>query len=144
MLDVALEYRTTIVRMTELQVNSHGLCQWELTEREWKIATQLCDILQASHLLTLWGKDTPGLTDVIPAMDIIDEQLAMSALNSTLNPTICVAVNLGKRTINCYYNKSDDSSAYRIAMILDPQNKLQYFRDHSWPETWIQEAQFLV
>lgn len=116
----------------------------------------------ATQFILREGKDTPGLTDVIPAMDIIDEQLAMSALNSTLNPTICVAVNLGKRTINCYYNKSDDSSAYRIAMsmflsatyhavqlmtclsVLDPRNKLQYFRDHSWPETWIQEAQFLV
>ena len=52
MLDVALEYRAAIARMTESQVNN--LRRWELTEREWEIATQLRDVLQASHLVTLW------------------------------------------------------------------------------------------
>ena len=44
MLDVALEYRRAIERMTEVQANN--LRRWELDEREWKIARQLRDILQ--------------------------------------------------------------------------------------------------
>ncbi|KAH9828837.1 uncharacterized protein C8Q71DRAFT_680495, partial [Rhodofomes roseus] len=86
----------------------------------------------------------PGLTDVIPAMDIIDKQLATDALNHALDPAIRVAVSLGKRAINHYYNKSDESAVYRIAMVLDPRNKLQYFRDNAWPDEWITDARFLV
>ena len=46
MLSVALEYRKAVERMTEAQANN--LRRWELNEREWKIASQLCDILQVS------------------------------------------------------------------------------------------------
>ncbi|KAH9828744.1 uncharacterized protein C8Q71DRAFT_690178, partial [Rhodofomes roseus] len=157
MLDVALTYRGAIEKMTEAQVNN--LRQWELDEREWKIAAQLRDILQASHrqshcgssvfydatqFFSREGKDAPDLTDVIPAMDIIDQRLATEALNQTLDPAIRVALGLGKRAINRYYNKSDESAVYRIAMILDPRHKLQYFRDNRWPDEWIAQARFLV
>ncbi|TFY55495.1 hypothetical protein EVJ58_g8214 [Rhodofomes roseus] len=47
MLDVALEYRAAIDKMTEAQANN--LRRWELDEREWTIAAQLRDVLQASH-----------------------------------------------------------------------------------------------
>ncbi|TFY53317.1 hypothetical protein EVJ58_g9512 [Rhodofomes roseus] len=98
----------------------------------------------ATHFFSREGKDAPGLTDVIPAMDIIDQQLATDSLNQTLDPAICVAVSLGKRAINRYYNKSDESAVYRIAMVLDPCNKLQYFRDNARPDEWIVDARFLV
>ncbi|EPT02219.1 hypothetical protein FOMPIDRAFT_1102002, partial [Fomitopsis schrenkii] len=86
----------------------------------------------------------PSLTDVIPEMDLIDEQLATSALDPALDPAIRVAVSLGKRSINHYYNKSDESAAYRIAMVLDPRSKLQYFREQAWLDEWITEARTLV
>lgn len=70
----------------------------------------------ATQFFSREGKDAPSLTDVIPAMDLIDEQLATSALDPALDPAIRVAVSLGKRSINHYYNKSDESAAYRIAM----------------------------
>ncbi|TFY50403.1 hypothetical protein EVJ58_g11063 [Rhodofomes roseus] len=47
MLEVAVEYRAAIEKMTETQTN--GLRKWELDEREWTLATQLRDVLQASH-----------------------------------------------------------------------------------------------
>ncbi|EPS99826.1 hypothetical protein FOMPIDRAFT_16687, partial [Fomitopsis schrenkii] len=86
----------------------------------------------------------PGLTNVIPAMDIIDEQPATSALNLALDPAIRVAVSLGKRSINHYYNKSDESVVYHIAMVLDPWSKLEYFRECVWLDEWITEACTLV
>ena len=70
----------------------------------------------ATQFFSREGKDSPGLTDVIPAMDIIDEQLATGALDPALDPAIRVAVSLGKRSINHYYNKSDESAAYHTAM----------------------------
>ncbi|TFY58886.1 hypothetical protein EVJ58_g6134 [Rhodofomes roseus] len=52
MLEVAVEYRAAIEKMTEAQAN--GLRKWELDKREWTLATQLRDVLQASRLVTLW------------------------------------------------------------------------------------------
>ncbi|TFY50962.1 hypothetical protein EVJ58_g10810, partial [Rhodofomes roseus] len=98
----------------------------------------------ATHFFSREGKDAPGLTDVIPAMDLIDKQLATGTLDHKLDPAIRVALGLGKRAINHYYNKSDESEVYRIAMVLDPRNKLQYFRDNAWPDQWIADARFLV
>ncbi|EPT02312.1 hypothetical protein FOMPIDRAFT_64461 [Fomitopsis schrenkii] len=122
--------------MTEAQVNN--LRRWELEECEWKIAQQLRDILQVRNC------DAPTLTDVIPAMDIIDERLATDTTNAALDPAIRVAVGCAKRTINHYYNKSDESAAYRIAMILDPQYKFRYFTENGWLDSWISDARFTV
>jgi hypothetical protein len=38
-----------------------------------------------------------------------------------------------------YYNKTNDS--YLIAVILDPRLKVQYYQDHDWGETLINEIQ---
>ena len=38
-----------------------------------------------------------------------------------------------------YYNKTGNS--YLISIILDPRLKLQYFQDHEWGETLINDAQ---
>ncbi|TFY50404.1 hypothetical protein EVJ58_g11062 [Rhodofomes roseus] len=98
----------------------------------------------ATQYFSRAGKDAPDLTDVIPAMDIIDQKLATGSLNQALDPAIRVALSLGKRSMNHYYNKSNKSAAYRIAMVLDPRHKLQYFRDNAWPDRWIAEARALV
>ncbi|EPT01249.1 hypothetical protein FOMPIDRAFT_1120778, partial [Fomitopsis schrenkii] len=82
--------------------------------------------------------------DVIPSMDLIDEHLATDTTNLQLDPAIRVAVGCAKRTINHYYDKSDESAAYRIAMILDPRYKLQYFSDNGWLESWIDDARLAV
>ena len=50
-------------------------------------------------------------------MDIIDEALTNFSLDTTqFRPAIRAAVNLAKKTMNRYYNKTDDSECYRIAM----------------------------
>ncbi|KAH9912441.1 uncharacterized protein B0H18DRAFT_824236, partial [Fomitopsis serialis] len=120
------------------------LRRWELEAKEWKIATQLRDVLQVFYQATQFfsreGDEAPALTDVIPSMDIIDQRLATDSINRDLDPAVRVAVGMAKQTINRYYSKSDESAAYRIAMILDPRYKLQYFHDHDWTDEWIAQA----
>jgi hypothetical protein len=53
---------------------------------------------------------------VIPAMDRIDETLATAALNDKYVPAVQAAVTLGKNLLNKYYNLTDSSELYRIAM----------------------------
>ena len=60
---------------------------------------------------------TPNLATVIPAMDHIDKVLATAADNSfKLSPAIRAALAIGKTTLNKYYNLTDQSEVYRIAM----------------------------
>jgi hypothetical protein len=53
---------------------------------------------------------------VIPAMDHIDEHLATAALNPDYPMPIKAALAIGKKTLNRYYNKTDHSENFRIAM----------------------------
>jgi hypothetical protein len=49
-------------------------------------------------------------------MDHIDEHLATAALNPDYPLAIKAALAVGKATLNRYYNKTDHSEVYRIAM----------------------------
>jgi len=59
---------------------------------------------------------TPNLAAVIPAMDHINKHLATAALNLDYPLAVKAALAVGKTTLNCYYNKTDHSKVYRIAM----------------------------
>jgi len=49
-------------------------------------------------------------------MDHIDTYLATAAQNTRYPLSIRAALALGRRTLNRYYNKTDHSEVYRIAM----------------------------
>lgn len=131
MLEFALEYRTAIDQMAAEKGND--LRKYELSDKDWVLAGQLRDALKVccyglvhTRKLTLcqifrdatlfFSRATPNLAHVIPAMDHIDERLATDALNEKLDPSIRVALSLAKKTINRYYEKTDQSILYRTAM----------------------------
>jgi hypothetical protein len=49
-------------------------------------------------------------------MDHIDETLTTQSQDMSIAPSIRGALSLAKKTLNKYYNKTDDSEVYRIAM----------------------------
>jgi len=49
-------------------------------------------------------------------MDHIDEHLATAALNPDYPLAVKAALAIGKTTLNRYYNKTDQSEVFRIAM----------------------------
>jgi len=53
-------------------------------------------------------------------------------------------MKLAKKKMDRYYSLTDDSSAYRIAMVLHPGFKLEYFQQHDWESDWIEEAKNLT
>lgn len=63
-----------------------------------------------------FSQGKPNIDAVIPAMDFLDLQLTNSALNPMYSDSIKSAISLGKRTLNRYYNMTDHSEIYRIAM----------------------------
>jgi hypothetical protein len=59
----------------------------------------------------------PNLAAVIPAMDHIDKVLATASDSPyKFGPSIRAALAIGKTALNRYYNKTDHSEVYRIAM----------------------------
>ena len=96
-------------------------------------------------------------------MDLTDEKLTMYSFDCKYTPSIRAVVSLAKRTLNKYYQLTDSSHAYRIAMsecafslhlfftdvplyltVLHPRHKLTYFLKAKWELEWINTAQELV
>ncbi|KAF9545742.1 hypothetical protein CPC08DRAFT_613066, partial [Agrocybe pediades] len=87
-----------------------------------------------------FSRSTPNLAKVIPAMDQIDCELATSAINPSYLPLIQAALVMRKRLLNKYYDMTDHSEVYRIAMVLHLRHKLEYFENAGWEAEWIQTA----
>ncbi|EIW63678.1 uncharacterized protein TRAVEDRAFT_95943, partial [Trametes versicolor FP-101664 SS1] len=132
MLTVALEYRKVVDSMCADR--DLGLRKYELGAREWTIARQLTDVLKVFKDATyFFSRGTPNLATVIPAMDLIDQQLATKHLQTAkYDFAIRTAMGLAKKTLNKYYELTDASKAYRIAMVLHPSYKKAYFEKAGW------------
>jgi hypothetical protein len=63
-----------------------------------------------------FSRSTPNLAMVIPAMDHMDELLSTNSLDAKYEPSIRAALGIAKKTLNRYYDKTDSSEVYRIAM----------------------------
>lgn len=93
-------------------------------------------------------------------MDHIDNYLATTIRNKSVSTGLKSALALGKRTLNRYYNLTDSSDIYRIAMgtffyllttsitnfflVLHPRHKLKYFENAGWKKDWIDSARGIV
>jgi hypothetical protein len=74
-------------------------------------------VLQIFKDATLFfSRSTPNLATVIPAMDHIDAHLATASQDLRYSPAIRAALVLGKTHLNKYYDMTDHSEVYRIAM----------------------------
>ena len=174
MLEFALEYHAALNTMTADR--DMKLCQFELSKKEWAMASELCKALQVrplslhvcqlinlpyyqifKHGTLFFSCDTPNVSTIIPAMDHIDEYLATASQNPTNSEAIHAALALGKQTLNQYYDKTDHSEVYKIAMgeshhiqfyfdsnynslVLHPCHKLHYFKKAGWEDDWIDTA----
>src|SRR6267154_4400353 len=82
----------------------HTLC---VHVTQWKIL---------KHTTLFFFCSTPNLATVISAMDLIDEVLTTNTVDHHYTPSICLALGIAKKTLNCYYELTDGSKVYRIAM----------------------------
>ena len=53
-------------------------------------------------------------------------------------------MKLARKKMDRYYSLTDSSNTYRIAMVLHPGMKLEYFHNQKWEEEWIEQAETLV
>ncbi|KAL1941326.1 hypothetical protein VTO73DRAFT_7143 [Trametes versicolor] len=64
--------------------------------------------------------------------------------DDTYEEPIRVALGLAKKTLNRYYKISDMFAVYRIAMILHPCYKVDYFKSAHWPKAWQKDTRKMV
>ena len=135
MLSFAYEYKDAINNITAMR--DMKLRDYEVDRDEWDLIRQLRDVLAVSlehcceHILMplyatsqifkaatlFFSRDAvPTIGSVIPAMDRIDEHLATAATNNKYNAAMRAALAVGKKTLNRYYDRTDHSEVYRIAM----------------------------
>jgi hypothetical protein len=133
MVEFATEYRAALDIMTADR--NMNLRKFELSKKEWGMTAELCEVLQVcplqpffvneliyllyqifKHSTLFFSCDSPKISTVIPAMDHIDEYLMTACWNMMISKPIRAALALGRQTLNCYYNKTDHSDVYRIAM----------------------------
>ena len=134
MLEFVIQYCVALDAMTA--VRGFDLRRYELAPAEWNTATELRDVLKVcnfpihlfwtySHCFIqifkdatlFFSRDTPNLATVIPAMDLIDKVLTTSSLSSSkYSIAIRGALTIGKKTLDKYHNKTQESDVYRIAM----------------------------
>ena len=106
-----------------------------------------------------FSRSTPNIAKVIPAMDLIDKNLATAALDNCYEPSVQAALLVGKKLLNKYYDMTDQLELYRITMsmylhyllilsdtvsVLHPSHKLNYFKTAGWEEEWVQTAEDIV
>ena len=94
-------------------------------------------------------------------MDLIDEKLTTYSHNRQYHPSIRSAVQLAKVTLNRYYQLTDQSEVYRIAMgsfffvsvpmahihtyySTTPASQARIFQNARWEDDWITTAEKLV
>jgi len=65
-------------------------------------------------------------------MDHSDEYLAMASQNPKYSEAIHAALALGKQTLNRYYDKTDHSEVYRIAMGKPPHFLRYSYSKPAW------------
>lgn len=142
MLDFAIKYRTVIDAMTADK--SLKLRKFELEVEEWGIADDLVAVLtQYKNATLFFSQDSASVAAVIPAMDRITNHLNYQT-GKAYHPSIAAAMKLARKKMDRYYSLTDSSTTYRIAMVLHPGMKLEYFRNQEWQAEWIEEAESLV
>ena len=77
------------------------------------------------------------ISAVIPRIDALVRIIDEFKDNIKKHPAVRSAAARSLTILNKYYQKSDESLVYRIAMALDPRFKLQYFADQEWDTDWI-------
>ena len=142
MLSFALRYRKPIDNITADK--EYKLRKYELEEADWAIVEELVSVLKQFKQATLYfSKDTASVAAVIPVMDRLTNGLNATT-KKKYSHAILAALKLASNKLNRYYSLTDDSITYRIAMVLHPGMKLEYFRQNEWQQDWIDQAETLV
>ncbi|KAJ7805428.1 hypothetical protein B0H14DRAFT_2199988, partial [Mycena olivaceomarginata] len=124
------------------------LAEFELDDHEWKVVGNLVYVLEGGAFrfkaFFLIPQQAP-FSNGISAMDTIDDIL-QSQGDRKLQPAVLreVALALGRATLQRYYQKTDASDIYRLALVLHPSFKLDYYRTNGFDSDWFSDTENIL
>ncbi|THH23259.1 hypothetical protein EUX98_g7913, partial [Antrodiella citrinella] len=123
-----------------------SLKRFKPTTEEWTILEQLEPILEMFLIATehISHSNRPLLYEVIPIIDKLTTALEQVIANNSLVQPVRAAATRGMKVLNKYYSVTDDSIMYRLAILLHPRYKSEYFKRQKWPSEWITTAENLL
>ncbi|KAJ7231387.1 hypothetical protein B0H12DRAFT_977527, partial [Mycena haematopus] len=126
--------------------------RFDLSNAQWTLVEDMLHVLKVFKDATLYfsNENHCTITQVLTTMDKIDDLITATVVTASLQPggalkralhdSIKSALKLAKSIMNKYYSRTDESNIYRIAMVLHPNYKLEYFRARKWEKAWIDTA----
>ncbi|PLW37109.1 hypothetical protein PCANC_19013 [Puccinia coronata f. sp. avenae] len=135
---------------------SKAICKWQkdrqhgpsrehhINKDDLDLARHLIEVLQPFYEITLQVsiRGAARISDIVVFIDQITNHLSSCIYDkraeypAALRNACCAGIQL----TNKYYTLTDCSPLYRVAMVLHPSFKDEYFKLAKWPPQWIDEA----
>ncbi|EIN05207.1 hypothetical protein PUNSTDRAFT_74871 [Punctularia strigosozonata HHB-11173 SS5] len=133
-LSAHIHFKKQVKQLTNDDENA--LDAYALSPSQWKLAEDLVSVLEIFDTPTkLFSKnEVPLICETIPMLETFEAQLVAvcDQKHAQLPPIIRVAAQASLLVVGKYYALSDDNEIYRIAMVLCPWRKLQWFAVRQW------------
>ncbi|KNE95438.1 hypothetical protein PSTG_11291 [Puccinia striiformis f. sp. tritici PST-78] len=154
--DVRTRWNSTLIQLTGILRCSAAILEWQRDKRhgparehhinqdDLQLAKDLVEVLQPFYKITL-QVSTPRaarISDIVVFIDQITGHLSSAILErrDEYPPALRNACRAGLQLTNKYYTLTDCSPLYRVAMVLHPSFKDEYFKLAKWKPEWINEA----
>ncbi|KAG8709187.1 hypothetical protein FRC11_005806 [Ceratobasidium sp. 423] len=113
-----------------------------LTTKDFKVMKILLRLLKLLFVLTeiMSKSKIPMLVDIIVHYDSLNHKYCDMVLDKSLPHWAQQSANCAWLKLDKYYNLTNTSYMYHLAMILHPSNHEAYMKRLSWKPEWIAEA----
>ncbi|POW22791.1 hypothetical protein PSHT_00837 [Puccinia striiformis] len=152
--DVCTRWNSTYTQLTSIVRCKDAILEWQrhkqhgvvrryyLDQSDFDLAQDLAAVLNLFYEITqqLSISGSPRLSNTVVFIDQITEHLSSAISSPTYPPALRNACRLGLKITNKYYSLTDNSPLYRIAIILHPSFRDEYFKLANWEPEWITEA----
>ncbi|KAF9233125.1 hypothetical protein BU15DRAFT_54311 [Melanogaster broomeanus] len=141
-LDAHLYFEKVIKQLTV----ATDLKSFRLTDGQWPLAGTLADILSLlSDPTTLFSRaEVPLIPNSVPMLSNLERSLRSVSNDPELPPVIRVAAYAGVLLSEKYYDVMDECEVYRIAIVMSPDKKLQWFIANGFSSTLVTQLRHLI
>ncbi|KAF9004979.1 hypothetical protein BDQ17DRAFT_1470795 [Cyathus striatus] len=129
-------------------ISKHGLTSYQLSANQWSLLKDLIDALEifkeATDLFS--QKDVPLIMDVLPIF--FDIWLSLTDIlmdkKNRIRPILKVAAKAALLMIEKYTILTSESEVYYIAIVMCPDQKLDWFKERDYHDEQIEEIKDMV
>ncbi|OAV87314.1 hypothetical protein PTTG_29479 [Puccinia triticina 1-1 BBBD Race 1] len=152
--DVCTRWNSTFYQMKSIVRCEAAVLEWQrhkrhglkrkhhLKDSDIKLARDLVNVLAIFQYLTLQVSNAGStrLANIVIYIDQITEHLSTIISDQKYPSALRNACRHGLKITNKYYSLTDTSPLYRIAILMHPSFKDEYFKMAKWEPDWIAEA----